>query len=1532
MTGAVTQAIYRLRPSPRLDEFAWLRAAGNAVAGAITLVFCLAVLSLTSGLLSPAQALEAIQVKPEADRIEITNKSDYYRDQGDKLQVDTVPGRDGLSARIVIRAEASQTNPNWLVFALRNDSKETLERWLVAARYNIVGSGAVWPTLDSRRIEAVTPSLGVIPDRVQNDRKDIFRLTLPPGKTITFVAELATDKPTRFYLWKPLGFTQKNRDVRLFDGILLGIVGLLGIFLTAIFAANHKAIFPSAALMAWCVLAYLCVEFGFWHKLFQLHAADNAMYRAASESAVAASLVIFLFAFLRINIWHGFARMLFGLWIAGQLALVFAAVLDPRLAATFARLSFVAIGGLGGLLILFLALRGQDRALSLIPTWLLFGVWLFGMSMALTGKLSGDVVVHALTAGLVLFVLLIGFTVTQFAFRAAEPLYGAAPNQMQLRSLAIDGSGSAVWEWTARRDEIKVSPVVEALLGLREGELSDSVDNFLTHLHPADRERFRLCLTSAKETASEFLGVDFRMRHVDNSYRWFELEAATVPGVERKSLRCVGLIRDITESRRAQERLMHDAVHDSLTGLPNRELFLDRLGVAMTRVASEPHVRPSVLFIDIDKFKSINSSFGLIVGDSLLLTVARRLAHHIHGQDTLARVGGDQFAVLLLGDRPAVQMKSFADEIRHALSAPINIAGQEIVLTVSMGLALHDGGQTHGLDLLREAEIAMYRAKSSGTDQVRVFDVDMSNDKDERIAIESGLRRAIDNNELKMFYQPIIHLPTEELAGFEALVRWQHPKLGLINPAHFIPVAEETDLIVKLGSFGLITAAASASRWHKELPRTEDHLFVSVNVSSRQLFRHDLIQELRNIIGQSIVPPGSLRLEVTETLVMENPEQAMRMLCLLKEAGAGLSLDDFGTGYSSLAYLQRFPFDTIKIDQALVQGSGEDGPEAVIVRSIVALAHELDKKVVAEGVETPSDVGFLRALGCGYAQGYYYGEAMSEREVIKLLRTIRKSERRNTASTLFRTKPKKKTGKQGVEDAETISAATAKGTAQPVSAPAVKRRTVQNIAGLGEKPVTTQPAAMTKGAPGQDAASVATSAAQSAAAAATAAAAPNGAANGAGANANNQPATTSTGTAASPTAAPSGTHGAQGAQGAQPPNGAAAQPRVPQKPSPATTQPRPPQTADDASQLAALQSRPRQETTIPAPAQATATDRGQLSQRTDTQGKPAQNKPAADHAGDGGTARDEKFAKSNPNANANTNAPASAAGEAVGDPARAAESTAGRPEHLRANGQAEATKTQQTDFASSAMAAVESLRRIEPTVPSQPLQKPKPTSDAASDDVAAQMNAAMETLSKGVGAGADKAAASTSASEASKTPSASAPRAAQTNGDASAAPKLRANETTAVEPPTPSSPVPPSRPSPPAEKPPPGAPKAAAPPRRAPVRDQHQNKQATKAPVRPAAPAAPPATASDFKTLPPGIAASLARLAGGTAPPATPAPPNNGTAATASQGNGNASTPSAATGRAAATPEKASKPQPKPATEPSAPKTPPPLPQKDAAG
>jgi hypothetical protein len=281
-----------------------------------------------------AGAFKPIPVTPDQDRIEVTALGELYEGRGDSLQIETAASAEGTTGRMSVRAVTAGTNPNWIVFALTNPTETSVERWLTADRYNVIGSGAVWPDLDARRIEAVTPSIGFVPERLTSDRADVFRITLEPGQTITYVAELGPDKFARIYLWKPLDYELKVRERQLFNGIMLGLTGLLAIFLTAIFGANHKVIFPAAALVAWCVLVYLCVDFGFFHKLFQLKPENNAVYRAATEASMAASFVLFLYFFLRIPLWHGLARMLFSVWILAQLALIAVAIIDPRLAST----------------------------------------------------------------------------------------------------------------------------------------------------------------------------------------------------------------------------------------------------------------------------------------------------------------------------------------------------------------------------------------------------------------------------------------------------------------------------------------------------------------------------------------------------------------------------------------------------------------------------------------------------------------------------------------------------------------------------------------------------------------------------------------------------------------------------------------------------------------------------------------------------------------------------------------------------------------------------------------------------------------------------------------------------------------------------------------------------------------------------------------------------------------------------------------------------------------------------------------------
>ena len=971
----------KLSASARAEAAPSWRLGGLLVACAIAAAILLSV--------PPSWAVEAIPIEPNQDRIDITAKGELYEGRGDRLQIETAPGPDGYIGRMAVSASTPGTNPAWLVFALSNPTSERIVRWLVAPRYTLADSRVFWPILDAPRIAAITPSLGFRPEPLKSDRADMFRLSLEPGQTITFAAELSSQQVPQLNLWDPNAYQAKQQDRMLFNGVLLGITGLLAIFLTAIFAANHRAIFPATALLAWAALAYFCVDFGFWNKLFPVGPDRTALYRAAAEAGLAASLVLFLYTFLRIGLWHGWIRTLFWGWIAFQLSLIFIAIVDPAFASGLARVSLVAIAGVGTGLIAYFALRGQDRALSLIPSWMLLIVWLFGAAMIVLGHLSGDLVVSGLVAGLVLLLVLLGFTVTQFAFRSGgAPLSLGPPSLVQMKSLAVDGSGAYVFQWHAGRDEIAVANEVEQELGLEPGALNVAVDDFLQYMHNADRERFRLMLWSLQEKQGGDLQIDFRLRRHDGTYLWYDLRAQAAPNENARLLRCTGLMRDVTNLKRSHERLIHDAVHDSLTGLPNRELFMDRLQGAITRTREGQANRPTVLVIDIDRFKNVNKSFGLVIGDSMLLTLGRRLSRHLNPQDTLARLGGDQFAILLISDADPHHVATLAERVRRALRTPMKISAKEIILTASIGIVVHDGSQATAQDMLREGELAMLRAKRAGADRIEIFNPAMRSEDESKLLLESDLRKALERQQIAVVYQPITRLASNQLAGFEALMRWDHPTRGRLGAEDFIPLAEESGLIVELGSYVLGQALEEARSWHRALPRDRDPLFVSVNVSSRQLFRQDMVQEIRLMLAREAVPKGTLKLEITELLVMENPERAVEILTWLKTFGASLALDDFGTGYSSLSYLHRFPCDTIKVDRSLVRNSGLDGSTPLILRSVIALAHELGKEVVAEGVETQADASYLRSIGCEYGQGYYYGEPMSAKDVANLLAAL----------------------------------------------------------------------------------------------------------------------------------------------------------------------------------------------------------------------------------------------------------------------------------------------------------------------------------------------------------------------------------------------------------------------------------------------------------------------------------------------------------------------------------------------------------------
>ena len=933
--------------------------------------------------LGVAQGVEAVKVTTDAAAVDLTPVIERNTQQGDSIQISTAPGADGIVRRIEVQAKEAGGHPSWIVFALTNNGDDQIEKLIVAPHFRMVGSGVIWPDLGSTRISAITASQGFAPEAQDSPDSDVFLLTIDPGSTVTYVAELKTANLPQITMWDPDSYKDKVTSFTLYHGIIIGIAGLLALFLTIVFVVKGALIFPAAAALAWSVLAYVCIDFGFWSKLFGLSQQADRVSRAATEATLSATLLIFLFAYLNLNRWHVRLSQITFVWLLLIAGMIGTAVYDAPVAAGVARMSLATIAVVGFLLVIYLATHRYERAIMLIPTWLLLLLWTAAGGFTVTGSLNNDMVSPALIGGLVLIVMLIGFTVMQNAFAGGGFSTGGVSDQ-ERKALALTGAGEIIFDWDVQADRTYVSPEVESQLGLKRGALEGPASGWFSVLHPLDRDRYRAVLDTILEQRCGRVSQALRLRAADGHYGWFELKARPVVGADGEVLRLIGTLNDVTMAKTAEERLLQDAVHDNLTGLPNRELFLDRLDAAIGQAQRDKNIRPTIISIDIDRFKQVNDALGIAQGDTILVTLARRLSRFIKPQDTLARITGDHIAAIIVSEQQTSRLTELAEAMRKAMATPIAVNDREVSMTGSVGLALYDP-QLHlkREDMLKDAEVAISHAKRAGGNRVEVFVPNMRAQRSDKLALEADLRRALERGEMKVYFQPIVRLADRTVAGFEALLRWDHPRLGRLSPSEFIPIAEETGFINELGLFALERTARELSAWQQALV-VEPPIFASVNISSRQLLRHDLLKDVKQALTRSSVTRGSLKLELTESLVMENPEFAAQILTRIRELGAGLSMDDFGTGYSSLSYLQRFPFDTIKIDQSFVKQTG-NGARPILLRSIITLAHDLGMDVVTEGIETESDAIELQQMGSEFAQGFAFGQPMSAAETRKFL-------------------------------------------------------------------------------------------------------------------------------------------------------------------------------------------------------------------------------------------------------------------------------------------------------------------------------------------------------------------------------------------------------------------------------------------------------------------------------------------------------------------------------------------------------------------
>ena len=565
-------------------------------------------------------------------------------------------------------------------------------------------------------------------------------------------------------------------------------------------------------------------------------------------------------------------------------------------------------------------------------------------------------------------------TQTLAALRASEERY----------ALTAHGANDGLWDWDLKKNEVHFSARWKSMLGYAEVAIGNSPEEWFSRVHPDDYAALERALAAHLDGQTPHFEHEHRMLHQDGNYYWMLSRGIAVRDETGKGRRMVGSQTDITLRRQAEEKLRYGALHDDLTGLPNRTAFMERLRRSLERARLDDQYVFAVLFVDLDRFKIINDSLGHRVGDQLLIEIARRLETALRPSDLVGRLGGDEFVVLIDHLREEHDVAYVAERIQKILSVPITLGDREVFSTVSIGITMSSSLSECAEDLLRDADTAMHRAKLNGKARFEIFDPQMREQALRIMQMETDLRRALGREEFVLYYQPIISFDSGRLAGFEALIRWNHPLRGFVGPAEFIPIAEDNGMINPIGRWVLQEACRQMREWQQQHPGGLP-LTISVNLSGKQFSQPDLIEVIAGILRETGLPAPFLKLEITETVIMENADSAAEMLNELKALGSQLAIDDFGTGYSSFSHLHRFPIDTLKIDRAFVSRMDTSRESSEIVRTILSLAHNLKMSVVAEGVETSAQIKQLRNLGCEYGQGYFLHRPMPAADAEKLI-------------------------------------------------------------------------------------------------------------------------------------------------------------------------------------------------------------------------------------------------------------------------------------------------------------------------------------------------------------------------------------------------------------------------------------------------------------------------------------------------------------------------------------------------------------------
>ena len=875
----------------------------------------------------------------------------------------------------------------WSLYSIHNSSDVALDFIIEVEPQHFAGSGLL------RLLPFGNTAVGAVatagPDIIKpygNPAQSAYAFTIARGQTLNIAIESngTSSNPT---LWKRSAFESQLANSTFFLGLVLGVAFLVTLSILALYSFRPHNALLAGWLFAFASLLFMLSESGLLSQALQAFSTANlssGIIRATIETIFAVALLLCVLSFTSIrkkNPLVGFFMILLFTLLGANFIYAF---VDVDRATSASRFAFGLIVLLGFVITAWCRRTQAALVDSGFLFWLSIGAWtvLAGILTQAAGRKAGlsIVLVAALAAVLVaLALVLLRFVFTQGL--ASKPFITDANR----RSLALTSARHVLWDWQIADHFLDVGEELPKSLGFDPRTWGRNAEQrFVEAMHPIDAAAYLAEIDGDRLQVGRNFDLDLRLRNAEGSYRWFELRARVVPGPNQMPDRCIGTLTDVTKQKENEERLLLDAVHDPVTGLPSRALFMDRFDRELGKPLG---LQLRMLLIDLDRFKTLNDALGHDQGDRLLQAAGARIQDCLTDDESVARISGSQFAVLAIETLAQRTARDLAKSIAEALSETIVLGQQEISLTCSIGISNQSERGLISQDMQKQAASALLEATRLGGGKIIMFNKKLKDNRASDLAFESELRRAISKDEIEIHFQPICRLADLSIAGLEALARWRHPTKGLLPPLEFIALAEQAGMIGEIGQIVLASAARQLGVWQRVL-RRDDHFFVSVNISPTHFLAAGFLEQVQAVIAREGLKPSSLKIEVTESVIMRHPDRALRLFERLRSLGVGLACDDFGTGFSNLSSIRDLPFDTLKIDRSFLTPESFDTRGGMIITTITDLAHGLGMMVVAEGIETQMQIDRLAQLGCDLGQGYFIGEPKPANDITDMLAVL----------------------------------------------------------------------------------------------------------------------------------------------------------------------------------------------------------------------------------------------------------------------------------------------------------------------------------------------------------------------------------------------------------------------------------------------------------------------------------------------------------------------------------------------------------------